>query len=132
MKISKIADFLEKIHLFSLKMIYVCLVLLVLCKIKLSLSKWTKATEDCDCFKHEVHIFNAKTKMFKKKETIQFLCKMFQVEETLYLIKWAASIFPCDCLFNTSISQEDSPFFKQIVPSIDTSFLHQANRSCNC
>ena len=70
--------------------------------------------------------------MLKTKETIKFLHETIKVEETLILFKWAASIFPCGCLFNTSISQEDSPFFKQIVPSIDVSFLHQATRSCNC
>ena len=42
------------------------LVLLVFFKIKLSLPKWTKVTQNCDCCKYEENIFNAKTKMFKK------------------------------------------------------------------
>ena len=48
------------------------------------------------------------------------------------MFKWAAWIFPCGCPFNQSISQEYSPFFKQIVPIVDLSFLRQANRFYNC
>ena len=54
---------------------------------KLTLSKQTKVTQNCNYPEQKINIFNANTKILNKAKPIKFLYKMNPVEKTLNLFK---------------------------------------------